>query len=119
MVNPSIIPFNLHEMHLERLSKKVKFALIDRRNATREQVPIGHFTMFKSLINGLMHTSYIYRVHSGIQVHCQYFEELPKSQVAILGVMSYNVTKLTTQSSLSLGPGICENCFSRSLKKKL
>ena len=45
MVNPSIIPFNLHEMHLERLSKKVKFALIDRRNATREQVPIGHFTI--------------------------------------------------------------------------
>ena len=30
---------------LERLSKKVKFALIDRRNATREQVPIGHFTI--------------------------------------------------------------------------
>ena len=56
MVNPSIIPFNLHEMHLERLSKKVKFALIDRRNSTREQVPIGHFTMFKSLINGLMHS---------------------------------------------------------------
>ena len=45
MVNPSIIPFNLHEMHLERLSKKVKFALIDRRNAIREQVPIGHFTI--------------------------------------------------------------------------
>ena len=85
---------------LERLSKKVKFALIDRRNATREQVPIGHFTMFKSLINGLMHTSYIYRVHSCNQVQCQYFEELPKSQVAILGVMSYNVTKLTTQVML-------------------
>ena len=47
LINPSIIPFNLQEMHLERLSKKVKFALIDRRNATREQVPIGHFTMFK------------------------------------------------------------------------
>ena len=87
-------------MHLERLSKKVKFALIDRRNATREQVPIGHFTMFKSLINGLMHTSYIYRVHSFIP-QSQYFEELPKSQVAILGVMSYNVTKLTTQNSLT------------------
>ena len=45
LINPSIIPFNLQEMHLERLSKKVKFALIDRRNATREQVPIGHFTI--------------------------------------------------------------------------
>ena len=68
MVNSSIIPFNLHEMHLERLSKKVKFALIDRSNATREQVPIGHFTMFKSLINGLMHTSYNCRSHLFIPV---------------------------------------------------
>ena len=52
LINPSIIPFNLQEMHLERLSKKVKFALIDRRSATREQVPIGHFTMFKKRSQG-------------------------------------------------------------------
>ena len=56
--------------------------------------------VFKSLITGLMHTSYIYRVHSGNQVQCQYFEESPKSQATILGVMSYNVTKLTTQVML-------------------